>query len=454
MDPWWEAPLRELFAGRRVVIAGAVAAAWSEHVDVLRRLGVEEMLVVATEGRGAGPTPDVPTVVVEPPEGLGLMERLHAGIAALEHPSPEVLDALDRFDPTGDALVVGSFLNTAGHLAGRPFVAHRRPDWVALEDKVVIDAFWDRAGIARQPARVVDLGDAAGAAAELDQGAGTVWAGDARSGFHGGGTRTRWVTDEVTAQRAVDELAPACDRVRVMPFLDGVPCSIHGIVLADGVAVLRPVEMVVLRRDHDFVYAGCATNWDPPSEIRRQMRDVARRAGRQLAAEVAYRGTFTVDGVVTAGGFWPTELNPRFGGGIMTIARAAGLPILLVNDLVVGGHPIGAAAERVERELLQIADERRGGGTWIGALPASVPSVSRPVELRAGGRWGWASAGAAPAGHVIAGDGFVRCTYDPSAVPVGEPTAPLAASFWAFADRQLGTELGPLRPPPDPFATT
>ena len=31
-----------------------------------------------------------------------------------------------------------------------------------------------------------------------------------------------------------------CDRVRVMPFLDGVPCSIHGLVLPDGTAAVPP----------------------------------------------------------------------------------------------------------------------------------------------------------------------------------------------------------------------
>ena len=32
-----------------------------------------------------------------------------------------------------------------------------------------------------------------------------------------------------------------------MPFLDGVPCSIHGMVLPDGTAALRPVEIAMLR---------------------------------------------------------------------------------------------------------------------------------------------------------------------------------------------------------------
>ena len=50
------------------------------------------------------------------------------------------------------------------------------------------------------------------------------------------------------AEEAVRHVAAHCDRVRVMPFLDGGPCSIHGIVFPDHIAASRPVEMVTLRR--------------------------------------------------------------------------------------------------------------------------------------------------------------------------------------------------------------
>ncbi|HWB72073.1 MAG TPA: hypothetical protein VG452_07635 [Egibacteraceae bacterium] len=42
-------------------------------------------------------------------------------------------------------------------------------------------------------------------------------------------------------------------------------------------------------------------------------------------------GVFTVDGVMTAEGFRPTELNPRFGAAIALMARATGLPLYLLH---------------------------------------------------------------------------------------------------------------------------
>ena len=425
-------PLSTVFGGRRVVLAGAVAAAWTEHVGVLRDAGATDLLVVA-DGWGAGDPPDARVVVVEAPPGQSVMEHIRAEERFLADPPVEVRAALDEFDPDGDAVVLGSFLNVNPRLAGRAFLTHRHPEWVALEDKVVVDAFWDRAGISRQPSAVVPLDRAEAAAEMLDRGDGTVWAADARDGFHGGASQTYWVADDDSRAAAIIGLRPVCDRVRVMPFLDGIPCSIHGIVMPDGVAVLRPVEMVTLRQDRRFVYAGCATYWDPPDGVREQMRSIARTVGSQLAEEVGFRGTFTVDGVVTADGFWPTELNPRFGAGINAIARASGLPILLINDLVAAGHDLDRSAVTIEAELVARADTDRGGGTWMGGLTHDTDPGIRHVD-----------------GHTVTiGARFLRCVWRQESMPVGPATAARACEFWNYADRELGTRLGPLVPAPD-----
>jgi hypothetical protein len=445
MDEWWIEPMRRAFAGRAVVLAGAMGSSWTEHIELLRSVGASKLLVVATEGRGAGPLPDVPTLIVEQRAGLSQMERIHAADRLLHEPTVEMVDAVEAFDPTGEAVVVATFLSTASQLVGRPMVSSRRPEWLALEDKVVVDAFWDRAGIERQPSRVVALGEAERAASEVDRGDGTVWAADAREGFHGGATQTYWVRDGASRDRAVAGLASVCDSVRVMPFLEGVPCSIHGIVLPDGVAVLRPVEMVTLRRGYEFSYAGCATYWDPDPVAREQMRTVARRAGARLREEVDFRGTFTVDGVVTSGGFWPTELNPRFGAGIMTIARGAGMPMVLVNDLIVGGHDIGRTAIDLETDVVSHGDARRGGGTWQGGLDVAAELESEPVQYR-DGAWAWARSGEPVDARVTAGAGFVRCLYDQASTPIGPSTGPRAAAFWEFAAAELGTDTAGLTP--------
>ena len=177
-----------------------------------------------------------------------------------------------------------------------------------------------------------------------------------------------------------------------------------------------------------FLPANAATDSDDDAKVAQREAEFSKSMENSVLV-----GTFTVDGVITADGFWPTELNPRFGAGINAIARASGLPILIVNDLVVGGHDLGRSATLIEEELVERADAHRGGGTWMGGLTHRAESDARVVDSSA----------------VTIGPSFVRCIYDPASTPTGPSTAQRACDFWAFADREFGTEIGPLIPAPD-----
>ena len=110
-----------------------------------------------------------------------------------------------------------------------------------------------------------------------------------------------------------------------MPFLDGVPCSIHGMVLPDGTAVFRPVEIAILRdvaRPPVRVRRTVDALGPAPAD-REAMRDAARRVGEHLRSAYGYRGAFGIDGVMTADGFRPTELNTRVSAGLTTAAAVA-----------------------------------------------------------------------------------------------------------------------------------
>ena len=419
-------------------------------VTTLRELGSDDILVVATEGTGVGAQPEATTVVVEALDHRrDMMATVRAGVRALAEPPPHVVAAVEAFDPDRRAVAFASFLNESPAIVGRPFVAHRRPAWVALEDKTTVDALLDRAGIRRARSAVVPLGAADGAWRSFDAGAGTVWAADARDGYHGGATLTRWVTNDDEAAAVTTALAPHCDAARLMPFLEGVPTSIHGIVLPDGVVAVRPVELVTLRRGHDLRYVGCATFWDPPADVRDEMRIAARQLGEQLRAEVGYRGAFTLDGVATVDGFRPTELNPRFGAGLGVITRGlAGVPLHLVLDLVVGGVALPISAAELEREILERADAERVGGTWQAGVSPATPVVDRPARY-VDGSWCWAADGEPADGVVTAGEGFTRISFDAARTPVGPSVGPRAAAFWRFADDELGTDVGALTPPVD-----
>jgi hypothetical protein len=448
--------LRAVFAGRSVILAGGVAAAASQPVDRLRGLGAERFLV-ASSGAGTGGRPDGPDVelidllaweIADRDDVIASFREEERAIAA---PSDALADAVRRFDPRRDAIVlVPPFLDVR-ELGDRPAFGARRPEWVALEDKTIADELFDATGVARPASAVVaaDATSISSAAAALDRGEGTVWSGDAREGFNGGGAYVRWVRDEADRSDALDLLLPKCDRVRVAAFVDGVPCSIHGFVVDDGVAVFRPVELVTLRAPSPprLRYCGCATFFDPPAVHVATMRAAASRIGEHLREHVGYRGAFTLDGIASPDGWVATECNPRFGAGLGYVSAALPeLRLMMLHYAVVEGvADVESAA--LEHAVVEAGARTRWGGAWTPvtrrfdetskvALAGSVDGFRHAID-------------GAPADAVMEvgpgrTGGFLRLDFDAARTPRGPSIAPLAVAGFAFADRELDLGLGPL----------
>jgi hypothetical protein len=451
--------LRPLFAGRKVVLTGGPLAAMTGLCRRLRELGAERPFLLAT-GMGTGelPGPEEAERVVVEVRAPDFMAELRMAMRLLRLLPDEVVAALDRWDPRREAIVLSPMFNELPEIAGRRVYGPRRPEWRRLEDKVVVDALWDDLGVARAPSAVVPAEAAAlrAAAGRLDRGAGTAWAGDARQGFHGGAFCLRWVRSDEDGAEAAAFLAARCDRVRVMPFLEGIPCSIHGVVFPEGVARFRPVELITLRRPRDgpgsgrLRYAGAATFWDPPDADREVMRDLARRVGEELRRRVGYRGAFTVDGVLAAEGFLPTELNARLGAGLAVMIRdLPDLPVGLLDRALIEGETLAYGADELERQVLAAADRSRAGGAWTVTDVSTDATRELPVVFEAGacrpaGQDGPAD-GALSFGPSGVG-GFVRLALDRDRVPVGRSVAPLAVAAFALADDRFDTGIGPLEP--------
>lgn len=362
MTEHWEDRLRQVVAGRPFVVATDVLVAASHLAGQLRELGTDDTLCIsAARGVGDIDPQDEEHAVLVGMQGSDLMDAIRAWTDVLHDLPDEARDAIDTFDPAGRAWVVQSLYGESQRIADRPVFGARSAEWIALEDKTLVDAIWDACGVARAPSRVVPVFDGAlrDAAAELDEGRGTVWVADNRLGWHGGAQYLRWVRGPDAVGDAIRFFDATAHRVRVMPFLDGIPCSIHGMVFDDHVAAFRPCEMVVLRRSDSpsLHYAGPSTSWEPPDEDREDMRAVARRVGAHLDRTVGYRGVFTVDGVMTSGGFRPTELNPRYGAATDVLARGADLPLYLLHLAVIERPDLDWRPHDLEEHVLAAADE-------------------------------------------------------------------------------------------------
>ena len=454
--PYFVGLCEAAYSRRKWIVAMDVLPATTGVVGWLKRLGADSALVIAA-ARGVGEEPDpefAPDPIVLGVEGEDMMSSIRRSLDAFANVGADVAARIDAFDPAGEARVIGAMFDDGRPTGMRQKYGARPQQWQALEDKTIVDALWDAAGVVRALSAVVPLDDEQAlreSQARLDAGVGTVWAADMRSGFHGGASFVRRVRNEAEAEAARTGFAPCADRVRVMPYLEGIPCSIHGIVLPDFVAVLRPCEMIVFGRpDGTFLYGQVDTFWDPPDSDRAVMRDTARHVGRHLRETLGYRGAFTIDGVLTAEGFLPTELNPRFGAALNTQGRSVDLPLLLLNFAIVESEPFDWCGPELEALLLEAADRDRSGRTMAVVsrrITEAIPEVSLVVD---GLHVRRAEDGEEPAATLVVGPhsagGIVLVKFSEKQTPVGPSLAPRAAAVLAWADTEWNLGIGVLAP--------
>ena len=440
----FEALVRDDYADKRWILCAEVAAAATNLVTFLGDNGAGDLFLLCG-GRGVGDIPDIPTYTLGT-SGDTIMSGIRAFESAVVHLPDEALAALDQFDPGSDAHVLFAGFESHTEIAGRPVFAPRRPDWHAIEDKIGVLDIWREANIAVAPHQVVDASHAnlADAHHALDQGSGTVWVADNRTGWHGGGEYLRWVQTPDQLATAVDFMIRNAYQVRVMPFLQGIPCSIHGFVTAHDMAVFRPVEMLTLWRADQLVYSGLATTWDPSPGDRDVMRAAAMAVGDVMRSTVSYRGPFSLDGIMAADGFRPTEINPRPSTGLgIQLGEISDIPLGALTRHLTAHPDADIDTVDLEHRILTHADRRRSSRAMFFTerqLPseqhrvrisdrAVIADESGPIELSAG-----------PALH----GGIVFARSEPGVVAAGSSFAPVVARLAPYVEAWLGIEIGDL----------
>ncbi|HSM02146.1 MAG TPA: hypothetical protein VK960_06920 [Acidimicrobiia bacterium] len=437
----------------RWILCADAGAALTSVIKKMRERGAPRpLLLCGTRGTGELPTDEDCEMVVLETRGDTMMEGLRAYHAALRDLPTWAMDRIDLWDPQREARVLASFVDTDFEIDGRRSWGGRPESWIALEDKTTVQEIWRAAGVDHAPVEVVsaDAANLTDAARRLGGSGGTVWAGDNREGWHGGAEYTRYVADPDDADEPIGFFSARCDEVRVMPFLEGVPASIHGMVFPGRVAAFRPIEMVVFRTPGSdrFRYASASSSWDPTDEVREEMRAAARRVGSHLRDLVDFKGAFTMDGVVTSDGWLPTELNPRFGAGLGIIARAADMPLLGISRLLAARETEGLDAAEIESISVEASDANR----HLGGFSVVTQRIDETEERRAAwdgervrfveGDGGNAAMMRGPA----AMGGMVRFTLDQEQIVPGTQAAPVVREAFRATDEEWGTGIGELIP--------
>lgn len=451
----WAELLASIYGERRWIVTSEVLAGTTDHVEWLRALGCPDPFIIAGS-LGTGPLPDVPDdhIGMLGVGGAGLMSAIRAFYEAAHSPLPaDIQHRLDTWDPDGTATVLASFLDVDLPIGGRSQFGARPPAWAALEDKLIVDALWDEAGITRAPSMTIPIGgaDINAARATLDRGAGIVLAGDNREGWYGGGELVRFVHSAADVEPVSAYLAAHCDRARAMPFLVGIPCSIHGVVFPDYVLTVRPAEMVMFRdaQSRKFGYAGPAGNWQPPAADIEYMRNAAVAAGEYLRSHYGFRGVFTIDGVMTEDGFRPTELNPRWGGGLRAVTGDSPVASLAVHRALVAGVEADWRPAELESSYREAGRNAHLGRGITLVQPRWTETESVPIRWK-DGEWEPADegegAGTLTRGPASAG-GLLRVDFTPNSP--GTSVAPAVLAAWRLANRLWDAGIPAMTPAED-----
>ncbi len=443
--------IAEAYRDRKWILAIDAAAGATRMVERMRDQGVTGIMIVAAL-EGDGDVPDVDRVHYTRASGDSIMQGVRAFVRSIDNPSPDLLRAVDEFDPDGTALILNPGFSRSTKLFGRASYGVREPEWRDLEDKMIVDDLWDDAGVTRAPSEIVTVQDAPDASNGLRGELGTVWAADNKEGWHGGGEYVRWVRDSSDVQEAVEWFSEHANRVRVMPFLDGLPCSIHGINTDNGVAVFNPVELTILRHTDRpaLYYAQGANFWNPPDAVRDEMRSAARSVGDILADRHGYIGGFGIDGICTRDGFRPTELNPRMSLGHAVHALAAEIPIGGIERGLVAGD-LSIDADDLENTVLDAARTKRRGGAMFhidGEYPEArtgfriVDGTAVAVDAEE------SNDGTMEIGETAFGSA-IFAQYDRDNTPIGPSTAPRALAILDLARGLWNVDAPSLEAAPD-----
>jgi hypothetical protein len=446
--------VRAIIEGRDwIVVSDAIVVAhrWAKE---LVELGARRLFLVGTF-RGTGPIPvenPHPTCLLNV-RATSVMASIRSSIAAFRDLPEDVCAKIDAWDPDHSAQVLSPLWDDDSPIHGRTVFGARWPQWQALENKMLCDSIWDAVGVARAPAQILPVYQAAleNGHRELDQGLGTVWAGDNKEGWHGGAEYLRWVRTETDFGATFPFFRSHCDRVRIQAFMEGIPCSIHGMVFPDTVIAFRPCEMLVYRRpgSNRLTYGGAATAWSPPSSDREAMRHTAKLVGAHLREHYGYRGVFTIDGIMTKDGFLPTELNPRYGAAIGRMTSAMkGLPLFLLHRALCEGASLDYRPAELEKLVLETADNTRvirAGFPVIGESPGDTT-----VQDYRLGPLGWEKHHEKADAFITFGDSasgaYLTVTIADGVLPRGDSPAAVIAELVRLTDAQFGHGLTDLEP--------
>ena len=263
---------------------------------------------------------------------------------------------------------------------------------------MLADAVWDAAEVERAPYRIVDLADDAALDAATARARRPSWArcGPATPATASTAAATSCAGCATTAtgprpRRSSGRGATGCGCCRSSRACRARSTGSCCPTVRRRCGRSRSSRCATRRRAR-WPTAGWAAPGTRRPADREAMRGAARRVGAHLQREHGYRGAFGIDGVLTADGFRPTELNTRMSAGATALSEVDRRFFTFLQAALVAGIDTGLTAADVEGLVpaMDAAPRRQGrrvrrghDGGAAGELPGRL---GRPVvRARRGG---------------------------------------------------------------------
>lgn len=370
--------LEDFFGDQLVILTGSDHHGWESSINHLGDLFAARILLITHTAEDLSVESELFEVVAIDASSSSWAEQCRQWEALLREPPMWLMNRLDEFDPDRSALVVIPSWLEVRHCLARSTVGGRTREWGRIESKMAADEILRNAKVPTLNHEVVDLRELKSTAPVLDRPNGTVWSADRLDGFSSSGEMVRWVRSSEDFAAATKHFESHAPNVRIAPFYDGIPCSIHGMVTHDGVAAFRPVELAVIRQpDGRFTFVGINTAWQPDQVVTDTMREYTYSTGRALNEQFGFLGCFSIDCIWGADGIRATEINPRFTGGLEVINESIpGFPWRLFNAIVASGSTAPSTAELENAVTQAVAVNPKAKGWMRTELPLGTGTSS------------------------------------------------------------------------------
>jgi hypothetical protein len=179
-----------------------------------------------------------------------------------------------------------------------------------------------------------------------------------------------------------------------------------------------------------------------------ELSELTDRIGVQLRARLSYRGAFSVDGILTNGGFLPTDFNPRLTSAMEAAPSALRVRLHVANLLLREGIDLDIATiEQVARQVFATRETH----TLYGAAATARSNAPRRSGIRWHGQQLIIADSAVEHGHVTLAPSvrgwLVTANLAAAFLPADRPLGALAPQVFRVSDEHLGTDFGRLDVP-------